>query len=49
MVEVSGKEHEKVFEVECSIREYRAIGRGKSKKEAQQDAARKVYEMLQNV
>ena len=49
VVEVSGKEHEKVFEVECSIREYRAIGRGKSKKEAQQDAARKVYEMLQNV
>ncbi len=48
VVSVVGKEHEKVFEVECSIREHRAIGKGRSKKEAQQEAAKKVYEMLQN-
>jgi ribonuclease-3 len=30
------------------VREYRAIGRGRNKKEAQQEAAKKVYEMLQN-
>ncbi|WP_029551989.1 ribonuclease III [Thermocrinis jamiesonii] len=48
VVGVSGKEHERVFEVECCIREYRAIGRGRNKKEAQQEAAKKVYEMLQN-
>jgi len=48
LVSVSGKEHEKIFEVECQIREYRAIGRGRNKKEAQQEAAKKVYEMLQN-
>jgi ribonuclease-3 len=48
VVSVSGKEHEKVFEVECQIREYRAIGRGRNKKEAQQEAAKRVYEMLQN-
>jgi ribonuclease-3 len=48
LVSMSGKEHEKIFEVECQIREYRAIGRGRSKKEAQQEAAKKVYEMLQN-
>ncbi len=48
LVSMSGKEHEKIFEVECQIKEYRAIGKGKNKKEAQQDAARKVYEMLQS-
>ncbi|WP_333784437.1 ribonuclease III [Thermocrinis sp.] len=48
VVNVSGKEHDRIFEVECSIREYRAIGSGRNKKEAQQEAAKKVYQMLQN-
>ncbi|WP_448584136.1 ribonuclease III [Thermocrinis sp.] len=48
VVSVSGKEHQRIFEVECSIKEYRAIGRGRNKKEAQQEAAKRVYEMLQS-
>ena len=46
LVSVSGPQHNRFFEVECSIREYRAIGVGKSKKEAEQSAAKKLLEVF---
>lgn len=43
----SGPDHEKIFEVEVVIGEdVRQIGRGKSKKEAQKQAAQKAWESL---
>ncbi|SHK26796.1 ribonuclease-3 [Thermocrinis minervae] len=47
LVSVSGNDNEKVFHVECTFRDYRAIGVGRNKKEAEQDSARKLLEMLQ--
>jgi ribonuclease III len=42
-----GPDHEKVFEVELTIRgRLQGFGTGKSKKEAEQEAARKVFEAL---
>jgi ribonuclease III len=42
-----GPDHEKVFEVELAIRrQFQGFGAGKSKKEAEQDAARKVLAAL---
>ncbi|MFN3264831.1 MAG: putative dsRNA-binding protein, partial [Aquificaceae bacterium] len=41
-----GPHHSRVFEVECSIREFRATAKGKSKKSAQQLAAKKVLELI---
>lgn len=47
VVRERGPDHEKVFEVELAIRgQLQGIGAGKSKKEAEQEAARKVLEML---
>jgi ribonuclease III len=47
VVRERGPDHEKVFEVELAIRrEFRGHGAGKSKKEAEQDAARKVLAAL---
>jgi len=47
VVRERGPDHEKVFEVELVIRGHRqGLGVGKSKKEAEQDAARKVLEAL---
>lgn len=46
VVNIEGPHHSKVFEVECSIREYRATAKGKSKKLAQQHAAKKVLELI---
>ena len=40
VVSVEGPEHAKVFTVEGSIKGYRALGRGRSKKEAEQEAAK---------
>ncbi len=47
VVSVEGPEHAKVFTVESSIRGFSAIGKGKSKKEAEQEAAKKLVEKLQ--
>jgi ribonuclease III len=47
VVRERGPDHEKVFEVELAIRaKLQGLGLGKSKKEAEQDAARKVLEAL---
>jgi ribonuclease III len=47
VVRERGPDHEKVFEVELAIRgQLQGFGLGKSKKEAEQDAARKVLEAL---
>jgi len=45
----SGPDHEKTFEVEVTAgNDIRQIGRGKSKKEAQKQAAQKAWESLQS-
>jgi len=49
VVSVSGPQHERVFEVECAVRGIRAIGRGSTKKEAEQLSAKKVLELLQEL
>jgi ribonuclease-3 len=47
VVRERGPDHEKVFEVELAIRrQFHGLGAGKSKKEAEQDAARKVLAAL---
>jgi ribonuclease-3 len=47
VVHERGPDHDKVFEVELAIRrEFRGHGAGRSKKEAEQDAARKVLAAL---
>lgn len=47
VVHERGPDHEKVFEVELAIRrQFQGLGAGKSKKEAEQDAARKVLAAL---
>jgi ribonuclease-3 len=47
VVRERGPDHEKVFEVEIAIRgQIQRLGAGKSKKEAEQEAARKVLEAL---
>lgn len=46
VISVEGPEHAKVFTVEGSIKEYTALGRGKSKKEAEQEAARNLVRKL---
>ncbi len=46
VVEVEGPEHAKIFTVEGSIKGLSALGKGKTKKEAEQEAARRLYEIL---
>ncbi|RMH03029.1 MAG: ribonuclease III [Aquificota bacterium] len=46
VVSVEGPQHNRVFEVECGIREFRAVAKGKSKKSAQQLAAKRVLELI---
>lgn len=46
IVSVEGPHHSRVFEVECSVREFRATAKGRSKKSAQQLAAKKVLELI---
>lgn len=48
LIGVEGPHHSRVFEIECSIREFRATAKGKSKKMAQQLAAKKVLELIQS-
>ncbi|MDQ7082378.1 MAG: putative dsRNA-binding protein, partial [Aquificota bacterium] len=44
---VEGPEHARVFTVESSIRGFSAIGRGRSKKEAEQEAAKNLVRKIQ--
>ncbi|MCS6997905.1 MAG: ribonuclease III [Aquificaceae bacterium] len=46
VVSVEGPHHNRLFEVECGIREFRATAKGRSKKSAQQLAARRVLELI---
>ena len=48
VISVEGPEHAKTFTVESSIRGFSAVGRGKSKKEAEQEAAKRLVEKLQS-
>mgnify|MGYP001627105696 CR=1 FL=1 len=48
VVSIEGPHHNRVFEIECSIREFRATAKGRSKKSAQQLAAKKVLELIQS-
>ena len=43
MVAEDGPEHKKVFTVEVRAGEIKALGRGRSKKEAEQAAAKRLY------
>ncbi len=43
----TGKEHKKEFTVEVTVAGHRGIGRGRSKKEAEQAAAKQLYLMLE--
>ncbi len=47
VVSVEGPEHAKIFTVESSIKGFSAVGKGRSKKEAEQEAARRLFEILQ--
>ncbi|ADO44651.1 ribonuclease III [Hydrogenobacter thermophilus TK-6] len=49
VVSVSGPQHGKVFEVECSVRNIRAVAAGSNKKEAEQLSAKRVLELLQEL
>ncbi len=46
VMSVEGPSHDRTFSVECSIRDMRTIGTGKSKKQAEQEAAKKMVELL---
>ena len=46
VIEESGPDHDKTFRVQMSVREMRSEGVGKSKKTAEQDAARNAFDML---
>ncbi|MDH5796012.1 MAG: ribonuclease III [Anaplasmataceae bacterium] len=48
IVSQTGSDHEPVFEIELNISAYTAIGYGKNKKQAQQDAAEKMLEILED-
>jgi ribonuclease-3 len=47
VVKASGKEHKKEFTVGVSVAGHRGVGRGRSKKEAEQAAAKQLYLMLE--
>ncbi len=48
VLQESGPDHDKTFNVQLDVREVRTEGIGKSKKMAEQDAARKALEVLKN-
>lgn len=46
VISIEGPHHSRLFEVECGIREFRATAKGRSKKSAQQLAAKRVLELI---
>ncbi len=48
VLQESGPDHDKTFKVQLDVREVKTEGIGKSKKMAEQDAARKALEVLKN-
>jgi ribonuclease-3 len=49
IVSVSGPQHSRTFEVECSVKNFRAVAVGSSKKEAEQLSAKRLLELLQEL
>jgi len=45
--ETSGKEHRREFTIDVAVAGHRGVGRGRSKKEAEQAAAKQLYLMLE--
>jgi len=43
VLEAEGKSHRRVYSVEAQVGDYKGVGRGRSKKEAEQAAAKQVY------
>jgi ribonuclease-3 len=46
VVSIEGPEHKKTFTVECSFKDFKSVGKGNSKKQAEQEAAK---QMLQSI
>ena len=46
LLEAEGPEHEKTFKVECRVRDLRTVGTGRSKKAAEQEAAKEMLKLL---
>jgi ribonuclease-3 len=46
VMSVEGPSHDRTFSVECSIKDLRTVGTGKSKKQAEQEAAKKMVKLL---
>ncbi|GAB6065738.1 ribonuclease III [Aquifex pyrophilus] len=46
LISVEGPSHEKKFIVEASVKDFRSIGEGRTKKEAEQEAAKNLIEVL---
>jgi len=47
LISVEGPQHDKRFLVEASIKDYRTVGEGKTKKEAEQNAARELIRKIE--
>ncbi len=48
VISVEGPEHRKIFTVECKFKGHTAIGKGSSKKYAEQEAAKQMLQILQS-
>ncbi len=46
LISSEGPEHDKVFTVECQVKELKTVGTGKSKKSAEQQAAKEMLKVL---
>ena len=46
VIQESGPDHDKRFKIQLTVRNLKAEGNGKSKKQAEQDAARKALVLL---
>ncbi len=47
IISVEGPEHRKTFTVECRFKDYKTLGKGNSKKYAEQEAAKYMLQMIQ--
>lgn len=46
VIKMEGPEHAKIFTVECKVKDFKTVGVGKSKKDAEQKAAERMIELL---